>query len=243
MKTLILRATNLKFRNRLRWLNLRIRPIRLSITPVFLLTNLGRWRKSGLDDTVWKFPTFSNFPVVGIGAYKGDFLSKRVELEPKKIFFGYEPVDDFLAEAKKHFEGFQNVFLYNYGLAASDKVTQFQLSGDASGLSENPQNAVKVTLKDIANEMVFSNPISLVICNIEGGEYELVNRLVESSRIKNIEVLLLQFHNIDETSRRDMANIRGLLARTHKSEFKYDFIWDAWVRKDLNKEENDSVTL
>jgi hypothetical protein len=137
----------------------------------------------------------------------------------------------------------KNVFLYNYGLAASDKVAQFQLSGDASGLSENPQNAVKFTLKDITNEMVFSNPISLVICNIEGGEYELVNRLVESSLIKNIEVLLLQFHNIHETSRRDMANIRGLLARTHYSEFKYDFIWDAWVRKDLNKEENDSVTL
>ena len=126
-------------------LNLRIRPIRLSITPVFLLTNLGRWRKLGLNDTVWKFPTFTNFPVVDIGIYKGDFLSEKVELEAKKLFFGYEPVDDFLAEAKKHFEGFQNVFLYNYCVAASDKVAQFQLSGDASGLSKNPQNAVKVT--------------------------------------------------------------------------------------------------
>ena len=243
MKTLILRATNLKFRNRLRRLNLRIRPIRLSITPSFLLTNLGRWRKSGLNDTVWKIPTFSNFPVVDIGAYKGDFLSKRVKLEPKKMFFGYEPVHEFLAEAAKHFEGFENIFLYNYGLAASDKVTQFHLSGDASGSSEDLQNTVKVTLKDIANEMVFSNPISLVICNIEGGEYELVNRLIEKNLIKNIEVLLLQFHDIGESSRREMVNIRKLLARTHYSEFKYDFIWDAWVRKDLNKYEKGRITI
>ncbi len=234
MKTLILRATSLKFRNRFRRLNSRIRPIRLSITPSFLLTNLGRWRKSGLNDTVWKIPTFSNLPVVDIGSYRGDFLSKRVELEPKKMFYGYEPIHEFLAEAAKHFEGLQNIFLYNYGLAASDKVTQFQLSGDASGLSENRQNTVTVTLKDIANEMVFSNPTSLVICNIEGGEYELINRLIETNLIKNIEVLLLQFHNISESSRRDMVNIRGLLARTHYSEFKYDFIWDAWVRKDLH---------
>jgi hypothetical protein len=56
-------------------------------------------------------------------------------------------------------------------------------------------------------------------------------------------VLLLQFHNIDENSRRDMANIRGLLARTHYSEFKYDFIWDAWVRKVLNKKEKDSIII
>ena len=213
------------------------------MTPGFLLTNLGRWRKSGLNDTVWKIPTFSNFPVVDIGSYKGDFLSKRVEIEPKKMFFGYEPVHEFLVEAEQHFKGFQNVFLYNYGLAAADKVTKFHLNGDASGLSENFKNTVKVNLKDIANEMIFANPISLVICNIEGGEYELINRLIERNLIKNIEVLLLQFHNISKSSRRDMANIRGLLARTHYSKFKFDFIWDAWIRKDLDEEENGSLTL
>jgi len=172
--------------------------------------------------------------VVDIGAYKGDFLCKRAALEPTKNFYGFEPITEFFATAAKLFEDSQNVFIYNFGLAASDEITNFWLNDDATGKSESVGKQVQVCLKDISNEPVFLTPLSLVVCNIEGGEYALINRLVEKSLICNIEVLLLQFHNVDEWSANKMAETRELLSRTHRPEFKFDFIWDAWIRKDLS---------
>jgi hypothetical protein len=71
------------------------------------------------------------------------------------------------------------------------------------------------------------------VCNIEGGEYDLVERLVEKSIIQNIEVFLIQTHNVDEFSKKKMMKMRRQLSKTHFPKFKYDFIWESWIRKDL----------
>ena len=210
-----------------------IRPVRLAITPSLFLTNVSKWRKSGLNESLWRIDTFSNSPVVDIGSYTGDFLEKRLMLEPAKQYFGYEPILEYYERTVEKFSPFENVILRNFGLSNKTKIAIFRQNGDATGVMQVKGAEIKVQLRDIANEEVFSRSLSLVVCNIEGGEYDLVERLVEKSIIKNIEVFLVQTHNVDEFSKKKMTEMRRQLLKTHFPKFKYDFIWEVWIRKDL----------
>ena len=65
--------------------------------------------------------------------------------------------------------------------------------------------------------------------NIEGGEFELLERLIQTgliSRIKNIQV---QFHNIAVESTKRMEKIHQGMYKTHQPTFQYKFVWENWV--------------
>lgn len=233
LRRIVVQITTLKFRSWIRQQNLMIRPVRLAITPSLFLSNVSKWRKSGLHESLWSIKTFSNSPVVDIGSHTGDFLEKRLILEPEKQYFGYEPILEFYETTLGKFSPFKNVALRNFGLSNKTGVTTFRQNGDATGVMQPKGAEVKVQLRDIANEEVFFQSLSLVVCNIEGGEYDLVERLVEKSIIQNIEVFLIQTHNVDEFSKKKMMKMRRQLSKTHFPKFKYDFIWESWIRKDL----------
>jgi hypothetical protein len=232
---ILVRITTLKFRTWIRQQNLMIRPVRLAITPSLFLTNVSRWRKSGLNESLWRINTYSDSPVVDIGSHKGDFLEKRLMLEPTKQYFGYEPILEFFESSAAKFKPFPNVVLRNFGLSNKNEFATFRQNGDATGVMQVEGVGMKVQLRDIAKEEIFSRSLSLVVCNIEGGEYNLVDRLVEKNMIKNIEVLLIQTHDVDDFSKQKMIEMRRQLSKTHFPEFKYDFIWDSWIRKNLER--------
>ena len=149
------------------------------------------------------------------------------------MYFGYEPIFEFYESSVEKFALFENVHLRNYGLSNKNGFAIFRQNGDATGVMQVKGVDMKVQLRDIADEEIFTRSLSLVVCNIEGGEYDLVERLVEKSMLKNIEVLLIQTHDVDDFSKQKMIEMRRQLSKTHFPEFKYDFIWDSWIRKDL----------
>jgi hypothetical protein len=67
--------------------------------------------------------------------------------------------------------------------------------------------------------------------NIEGGEYELLPRMIESGIIDKIKLLQIQFHEISEDSLSQMNKIREKLKSTHNQVFAYPFVWECWINK------------
>ena len=67
-----------------------------------------------------------------------------------------------------------------------------------------------ITLKDIfefMNEKSIKN-LDLIKINIEGGEYQVLNRLIDTNLVKNIKNILVQFHDIDSSSKSERDLIR-----------------------------------
>jgi hypothetical protein len=69
--------------------------------------------------------------------------------------------------------------------------------------------------------------------NIEGGEYELLDRMIESQLMGRIDYLQIQFHSISPSSSGAMRRIQRSLKETHKLDFQYVFLWEGWSRKGL----------
>lgn len=103
---------------------------------------------------------------------------------------------------------------------------------DGSSIFKESQQKVAIEFEDVASFFDEFNikDVDLMKINIEGGEYELLTRLIETGLIKQIKQLQIQFHDIESDSELKMKNICDNLALTHSPTFQYDFVWENWVR-------------
>jgi hypothetical protein len=67
--------------------------------------------------------------------------------------------------------------------------------------------------------------------NIEGGEYELLERMLERGLTERVCDLQIQFHNFSPDAAERMAAIQRGLAATHRPTYQYRFVWENWRRR------------
>jgi hypothetical protein len=80
-------------------------------------------------------------------------------------------------------------------------------------------------VKDLGRE------IDILEINIEGSEYDVLKRLLQSQEIQKIRRLNIQFHEIFAHSRDLTQDIRKALLKTHNLLWSFDWIWEAWEIK------------
>jgi hypothetical protein len=91
-------------------------------------------------------------------------------------------------------------------------------------------------MRDVASvfDELGERDVDLMRINIEGGEYKVLERMLEQDLLKKCRKLMVQFHE-QWPSRRESGPWRQSLVErielTHKPEFKYEFVWESWVRK------------
>ena len=63
---------------------------------------------------------------------------------------------------------------------------------------------------------------------IEGGEYELIDRLHESGWLPRTGVVIVQFHEFTPDAHRARRRNRARLARTHTCVWNYPWVFERW---------------
>lgn len=90
---------------------------------------------------------------------------------------------------------------------------------------------------DIAHYL--QEEIALVKINIEGGEYELLNYIIDRGLMNNVVNLQVQFHLIEgmiAESERMYNELAKRLKQTHEISWRYPFVWESWQRrKEFNR--------
>ena len=70
--------------------------------------------------------------------------------------------------------------------------------------------------------------IDLMKINIEGGEYDLLDHLIESGFVKNIKNIQVQFHDFVPRAMERMKKIQRELQKTHHLTYQYLFVFENW---------------
>lgn len=70
--------------------------------------------------------------------------------------------------------------------------------------------------------------IDLMKINIEGGEYALLEHLIEAGHIKEIKNIQIQFHDFVPDADKRMCKIQSGLEETHFLTYQYRFVWENW---------------
>ena len=89
----------------------------------------------------------------------------------------------------------------------------------------------KVNTIDINEVLNEYDTVDLLKINIEGGEYDILNRMCETGTINKVQNLQIQFHNFVENAQSKYDNIISNLELTHTCDFDSMWRWSFWSIK------------
>ena len=175
--------------------------------------------------------------VLDLGGYEGQWASDLFARYQCPIFI-FEPVAAFANRIRDRFAKNKTIQVHQYGLGDVSRSEEISIAGDGSSVFGKSRNKETIEIVDIngwiENNLNTDQSIDLMKINVEGGEYELLDRLIEThlvDRIKNIQV---QFHQVLPDSAARMERIQSQLMKTHKPTYQYTFVWENWKHKNID---------
>jgi FkbM family methyltransferase len=190
---------------------------------------LQKWQESYR----YKYEITSNDIIFDLGGYEGEFTERFLETHSPERVHIFEPVPEFADRIRDKFSDNSTVDVHNYGLKDVNATQEFSIDSNSSSMYTDEPNT-EVEIRDVVEviDELGVEEIRLMKINIEGSEYDLIKRLIESGYIEDIEDVQVQFHKfdyLDEPVKKREA-IRKELRRTHNLTYDYYFIWENWKR-------------
>lgn len=167
--------------------------------------------------------------VIDVGGYKGEWSKNIYEKYNCNILL-FEPVKCHFDIIEDLFKNNSKVNALNFALSDKTDFKDIYINADNSSLFNQKGHSEEIKVKDI-KEFLDENKIlnvDLIKINIEGSEYELLNRIIEIGAQKIMKNIQIQFHVFVENCVEKRNKIREELSKTHTCSYNYDFIWESW---------------
>lgn len=209
-----------------------IKRIRRKYFPSDFELMLEKWKAEGDDYTLrFDYDLDVDSLVLDLGGYRGQWTSDLYSRYCCRILV-FEPVSSFYEKIKDRFKFNDDIEVYQHGLGGISCKAVIHICADGSSIFKSGQSSEEIEIIDIKEwfENMNIREVDLVKINIEGGEYELLERMIETGIIKMIDSLQVQFHEISVDSDRRMKKIQQDLEETHFPTYQYKFVWENWKR-------------
>lgn len=209
-----------------------IKFVKSKIRPTYHEKMVKKYQKDGGDSFFrynYKLNNSSN--VLDLGGYKGQFVSDIFSRYQCNVFV-FEPMFEFAKQIEKRFQLNNKIEVFQFGLGDSTRSEKLGISDNGSSIFAKGKNFEEIRILDIKEWMKQKEieKVSLIKLNIEGGEYEVLSRLIETGLINLFENIQVQFHDISINSRSQMEEIQNNLKKTHNLTYQYDFVWENWSK-------------
>jgi FkbM family methyltransferase len=170
--------------------------------------------------------------VVDVGGYEGQWASDIFSKYGCTIHV-FEPVMDFASRIEERFSNNRRIIVHKCGLSDENLVTEIAVDKDSSSIYRQGNDARKIRLVK-AIDFIRENHIAridLMKINVEGGEYDLLDHLIDSGFVRHINDIQVQFHEFVPNAELRMTRIQKRLKETHFLTYQYPFVWENWHRK------------
>lgn len=168
--------------------------------------------------------------IIDLGGYKGawaDSMYKRYECS----ILIFEPVKSFYEDIAEKFRYNKNITVRHSALGNENRTDMISVAGDAASIFTGEKNE-EINVIDIFEQFKFEGikSVDLMKINIEGSEYEVLERMIESGMIDMVDNFQIQFHDFipNCSQRRDF--IINELSKTHKCDWSYTWVWENWSK-------------
>lgn len=191
------------------------------------------WADGGDDKFRFDYPLTRNSYVLDLGGYKGQWASDLYSRYRCRISV-FEPIASYADKIRERFSNNDDIEIFDFGLGESTRTETIYIRGAGSSAYGKKAEATDMKLVDVGEwfDERHVNHVDLVKINIEGGEFELLERMIKLDLVKRITALQIQFHNVALDSFDRMEAIKSGLEKTHEPTWQYKFVWENWVRKE-----------
>ena len=172
--------------------------------------------------------------VFDLGGYEGQWASDIYSRYCCTVHI-FEPVEVYAENIQKRFDRNEQIHVHSFGLGSANTEIHIGMGDDGSSAFKR---AAQITLGKLvqAKEFFDLNGISevhLMKINIEGGEYELLEYLLDTGLTTKIQNIQVQFHDFVPNAEARMKSIQNRLSITHDLTYQYEFVWENWKHKEV----------
>ncbi|MBS1572457.1 MAG: FkbM family methyltransferase [Bacteroidetes bacterium] len=170
--------------------------------------------------------------VVDLGGYKGQWASDIYGMYRCNVFV-FEPARKFFHLLCNRFAKNDNIKIFNYALGNKNDTELIFMNADSSSTIKMEGTPEEITFKRFDETMkeLGIGHIDLIKINIEGGEYDLLDYLIETGWTNKIDNIQVQFHDFFPNAQERMRKIQTLLGSSHFLTYQFEFVWENWQRK------------
>jgi FkbM family methyltransferase len=199
------------------------------------------WVEGGFDKTLrLDYDLTADALVFDVGGYEGQWTSDIFSRYCCSVHV-FEPNKEFAAAIRDRFVRNPKIVVYDFGLGrTSTNQARLYLRGQGSSLFREAGSAPNNTARTQTVRLVCAadffadhriDKVDLMKINIEGGEYDLLEHLIEVGIIDRITNIQVQFHDFVPDAQTRMSTIHQQLRKTHDITFQSKFVWENWAKK------------
>jgi FkbM family methyltransferase len=174
--------------------------------------------------------------VFDLGGYEGSWTSDIYSKFCCKVYV-FEPVKQFANKIKDRFGQNKDIFVFDFGLSDKSKSENIYLDNDRSSIYKPGKNIQTIRLVDVEEflKMNSIDKIDLMKVNVEGGEYDLLEKMILNGLTSQVKYFQIQFHDYFSGARDRRRKIINDLSKTHELMWNYEFVWESWqLKENLN---------
>jgi FkbM family methyltransferase len=190
---------------------------------------VANYKSHGGENLRYQYNLNKNSVVFDLGGYKGEWSSEIFARFQTNIYI-FEPVKQYAKTLKNKYARNEKIKIFSFALSNRNKDEIIHLDNDSSSLYIKNGVTQNISLLN-GTEFIINNNfdfIDLMKINIEGGEYDLLDNLIESGTIKKIKNIQVQFHDFVPDAENRMKLIQVKLNKTHHLTYQYEFVWENW---------------
>lgn len=181
--------------------------------------------------------------VLDVGAYVGEWSQRILERADARgpahlQVHAFEPEPSSVEQLRAGIGLDPRVHVHPVALGGRDRVERLAVGGQGSSIYVDPSTpgflgGTEIELCDVDRVLTSAGieRIDLMKVNIEGGEYELLDRLHERGWLRRTGTVIVQFHEFAPGAYRGRRRNRRQLAETHRCTWDYPWVFERWDRR------------
>lgn len=139
------------------------------------------------------------FTIIDVGSNVGYSIRYFKEKYPESKIIGYEPLFTTFNKLKKNVSNLKNVEINQLAVTYSSGVAQFNYCLDCSGSNSLFFSPIEdlnhcINVKTIDAGEIINERVELLKLDCEGGEYDIIQRLVDTNKLSLINQIIVEIH-------------------------------------------------
>jgi FkbM family methyltransferase len=188
---------------------------------------IGAWFRDDGEEIAWRDLPLAGEPCLDVGGYRGDWTAELLmRYGARSIVF--EAVPEYAEHIRHRFRRNPLVTVHAAALGTSSGKAEIALASDGSSLT-GAGRRIPIDVVDVAEVFAQHPTIGCMKLNVEGAEYDLLDRMALLGLLARVASFRIQFHGAENAGRR--AAIRRALSPSHQLVFDYPFVWERWDRR------------
>lgn len=192
-----------------------------------------QWLEANGDKTLrMDYPLNETSVVLDVGGYEGQWASDIFSRYLCRVYI-FEPIPEYAHRIRIRFRNNDKITVHQCAVGRENAMVHMHVAGDASSMKSDPGASLTVSMCALESILKLEGiaSVDLMKINIEGGEYDLLEHMIESGAISIIRYLQIQFHDFVPKAEERMRALQVALARTHFPTYQYPFVWEGWERR------------